>query len=225
MDSGVWNESYLGDDVPQHPDPVLIAEVVGLTPGRALDLGCGAGGNAVYLATRGWHVTGVDYAPDGIRLAKELAERNGVAEMCEFIVADTTVWKPEPVYDLVICMFALPGGDHSPLTLATAREALAPNGTLIVLDFARDSLDDDAPSFFEPDELTTTDEIVAELPGLHVERARNIDVQYHYETEEGGDIAVEATRTGTSSETQEGHGHDSHASWPLGAFVRARRPR
>jgi SAM-dependent methyltransferase len=219
MDSNVWNEAYENDDAPQEVDPVLVAETSELTPGSALDLGCGAGANAVYLAEQGWDVLGIDFAPDGVRMAIDLAEKKQVA--AEFLVADTTTWKAPHEFDLVIVMYALPGGEATPQVMATALGALAPGGTLIALDFARDSVG--GTSFFDPDELTTTAEIVEMLPGLEVLRAENIDVTHHCEREAAA-AGHGAEPGGPGSHTHEGHGHGDPAAWPQGALVRARRP-
>jgi SAM-dependent methyltransferase len=69
--------------------PELLVELVDsgkVQLGRAIDLGCGAGNYAIYLATMGFEVTGVDLSPTAIKIAKENAERKGVK--CNFIVAD-----------------------------------------------------------------------------------------------------------------------------------------
>lgn len=79
------------DEIPwnlEHP-PQLLVDLVqsGQIPaGRAIDLGCGAGNYAVWLATRGFRVTGIDLSAAAIGLAGELARRKGVT--CEFLVAD-----------------------------------------------------------------------------------------------------------------------------------------
>ncbi len=59
------------------PNRFLVAEVEHLEPGRALDLACGEGQNAIWLATRGWDVTGVDYSEVAIAKARSRAEREG----------------------------------------------------------------------------------------------------------------------------------------------------
>ena len=69
--------------------PKLLVELVDsgkVQPCKAIDLGCGAGNCAVYLATRGFDVTGVDYSPTAIKIAKENAKRKGAK--CNFFVAD-----------------------------------------------------------------------------------------------------------------------------------------
>jgi SAM-dependent methyltransferase len=221
MDSSVWNEAYEDDEIEHHIDPLLVEETAGLEPGTALDLGCGAGANAVYLAEQGWKVTGVDFAPDGIRHARKLAAEKGVD--AEFVTADITTWDPPHLFDLVLSFYALPGGEHTATALATAHRALAPRGTLLVIDFARDSMVEGEKSFFEPDELTTTDEIIAAVPGLEIERAENLDVAHHYEAEEAA-VGVDNEPGTHDHRTHEDHEHGDHSSWPKGAFVRARKP-
>ena len=69
--------------------PELLVELVDsgkVHPCKAVDLGCGAGNYAIYLAGRGFEVTGIDFSPTAIKIAKENAEKKGVK--CNFFVAD-----------------------------------------------------------------------------------------------------------------------------------------
>ncbi|MEE9371115.1 MAG: class I SAM-dependent methyltransferase [Sedimentisphaerales bacterium] len=69
--------------------PQLLVELVDsrkVQPCKAIDLGCGAGNYAIYLASRGFDATGIDYSPTAIKIAKENAERKGAK--CNFFVAD-----------------------------------------------------------------------------------------------------------------------------------------
>ena len=70
------------------PELTRLADRLG--PGRALDLGCGTGTNAVYLAQRGWQAVGVDFVGRSIAAARRRAHDAGVAAGCAFIVADVT---------------------------------------------------------------------------------------------------------------------------------------
>ncbi len=74
------------------PPPELRAVVpdARVTPGRALDLSCGTGTNAVYLAQHGWCAVGVDFARRAIAQAKRRAARAGVADRASFHLADVT---------------------------------------------------------------------------------------------------------------------------------------
>ena len=75
MDSAGWDERYAGDELvwKAEPNRFLVAETTGLTPGRALDLACGEGRNAAWLASRGWDTTGVDFSSVGLTKAARLA--------------------------------------------------------------------------------------------------------------------------------------------------------
>ena len=77
------------------PNRFLVAEVGDLEPGRALDLACGEGQNAIWLATLGWRVTGVDYSEVAIGKAIARAERDGVD--IEFRCADLVTFEPVTV--------------------------------------------------------------------------------------------------------------------------------
>ncbi|TFG49883.1 MAG: class I SAM-dependent methyltransferase, partial [Anaerolineales bacterium] len=58
------------------------------SPGRALDLGCGTGTNVITLAEHGWQVTGIDYVPKAIRIARQKARRKGYQSEVKFLVGD-----------------------------------------------------------------------------------------------------------------------------------------
>ncbi len=75
-----WNEEAPPDALVQLVDSGTVR------PGRAVDLGCGAGNYAIYLAGRGFTVTGIDSSPTAIGLARRNAERKGTS--CRFVVAD-----------------------------------------------------------------------------------------------------------------------------------------
>ena len=82
-----FSERYLSGEVPWDaamPPPEVQALVAGLPPGRALDLGCGYGRTAIYLAQHGWQVVGVDFVPQAITEARRRAEMAGVAQYIQF---------------------------------------------------------------------------------------------------------------------------------------------
>ena len=69
-------------------------------PGRALDVGCGTGTDSVFLASRGWHVTGLDFVADALEMATKRADDAGVS--ATFIETDVTAWKTDAPFDLVV---------------------------------------------------------------------------------------------------------------------------
>ncbi len=167
MDRDFWNEAYAED-----PNQVVVAdylldyELADLRPGAALDLGCGSGQNALKLARLGWQVTGVDWAERAIELATQAARAESLDAM--FIVGDITTWKPSRRFNLVICTYALPGGDKTRQTLNTARQALADGGTLIVAEWDHSM---SAIWGFAEEDLLSPEQIAALLPDLKIERA------------------------------------------------------
>jgi SAM-dependent methyltransferase len=140
FDRDDWEDRYHGhaDVHGHHPSPQLAAEAADLTPGTALDAGCGEGANAGWLAARGWRVTAVDIAAAALDLARERAAAQGkaVAERIDWVRADLTEWVPEQRrYDLVTAHYVHPAtaGDSVFERLAAA---VAPGGTLLVVDHA-----------------------------------------------------------------------------------------
>lgn len=74
-----WDERYSrGEHIITEPLPLLVHIAEGLTPGRALDLACGPGRHAIFLAERGWQVTAVDSSRVGIELLRKSARERGV---------------------------------------------------------------------------------------------------------------------------------------------------
>jgi SAM-dependent methyltransferase len=167
-----WNERYGGAELlwSSTPNRFLVAETEDLAPGRALDLACGEGRNAVWLAERGWRVTGVDFAEAALAKATELAAGRGVE--LELVHADLVDWVPPPrAYDLVVVLYLqLPAGERA-LVLGRAAEAVAPRGTFLLVAHDLSNLTAGHGGPTDPAVLTTADEVATELPGLTVERA------------------------------------------------------
>lgn len=118
------------------PNPQLVAEAAELAPGRALDVGCGEGADAVWLAQRGWQVTAVDIADTALRRAAGHAAEAGadVADRITWTRADLREQPPaEGRYDLVSAQFMhLPGDTRRPL-FARLAAAVTPGGTLLIV--------------------------------------------------------------------------------------------
>ncbi len=71
---------------------------------KICDIGCGSGRFVASLAKRGAQVTGVDFAPDMLKLSAQLAEKEGVTERCKFVLSDALNWKTDEKFDLVIAI-------------------------------------------------------------------------------------------------------------------------
>jgi SAM-dependent methyltransferase len=120
------------------PNQTLVDLVAGVPAGRALDLGCGEGGDVIWLAQRGWQVTAVDISATAIARGAAAAARLGVPdEHIHWYAHDLSTWKSEAQYDLVTASFL-----HSPVEFARtdvlrrAAEVVAPGGYLVILSHA-----------------------------------------------------------------------------------------
>jgi SAM-dependent methyltransferase len=166
-----WNERYAASDLVWGADPNrFVAEAFGdvAARGRALDLGCGEGRNAIWLAERGWRVTGVDYAEVAIDRARRLASARGVE--VSFVEADVTSWRPEAeAYALVIVAYLqLPPADLRRVW-ACAVGALAPGGELFAVGHAVRNLAEGTGGPPDSHVLWDAGTIAAELRALGLE--------------------------------------------------------
>ncbi len=129
------------------PPPEVIALAETLAPGRALDLGCGTGRTAVYLAQRGWTCDGVDFVPQAIEMAQARANDAGVADHVRFVVGSVTdLAAVTPPYDLAVdigCMHNLRGAGLRAYAAEVTR-MLRPDGVyLLFVHLADDALTDE----------------------------------------------------------------------------------
>jgi 2-polyprenyl-3-methyl-5-hydroxy-6-metoxy-1,4-benzoquinol methylase len=184
-DAADWDAAY-SDDVPTTPvDADLKAVAAKLTPGTALDLGCGAGHNSVWLALHGWTVLGIDFAEQAVELAR-MAARTAGADVT-FETADVRTWKPPQTYDFVISTYALPpvgsGREHA---LAVATAAVAPGGTILVAEF---DVSLAATGWMAAENLASLDELTTAVAGFDIALAE-LRVTHHAHGEDSRDLPV-----------------------------------
>lgn len=134
-----WEARYSGEQTvwSGNPNAQLVAEVSGLTPGTALDVGCGEGGDVIWLARQGWKVTGADFSANGLARAARHADEAGVADRTDWWQVDARTFAADGrSYDLVTTHFLHPP-DHG-MVEVTSRlaEAVAPGGHLLVVGHA-----------------------------------------------------------------------------------------
>ena len=149
FDEASWEERYGAAPAlwSGRPNPQLVAEAAGLPPGRALDAGSGEGGDALWLAGRGWRVTAVDFSTVALARAAAAADRLGVE--VDWVHADLTRWTPPPAtFDLVSAQyFHLPPHDRDP-AFARLAAAVAPGGSLLVVGHRPSELHTGVPEMF-----------------------------------------------------------------------------
>ena len=161
----VWERMYTerGQRWSGRPNQRLVEVAGDLPPGRALDLGCGEGGDAVWLARRGWEVTAVDVSPTALGRLRAQADAEGVADRIDTVQMDLAVafpTVPDGGWDLVSAQF-FQSTISLPRTaiLRRAASATAPGGLLLVVEHG------EAPPWSNHHDVVfpTVDETVAEL--------------------------------------------------------------
>src|SRR5919202_5846436 len=130
-----WDERYASHDEGLWSGRVngaLVAEVAGLPPGRALDVGCGEEADAIWLARAGWQATGVDISEVALERAAEGAHEAGVS--VEGGCADITVSPPPPdAYDLVSVQYPALKRSPGDEAIRAILGAISPGGTVLVV--------------------------------------------------------------------------------------------
>jgi SAM-dependent methyltransferase len=164
-----------------NPNVALVREITGVAPGTALDLGCGEGADAIWLASNGWRVTAIDVSATALDRGAAHAKDAGVADRIDWQRHDLGESLPGGEFDLVSMHYL-----HSPVEflpygemLRRAATLVAPGGTLLVV--GHGAL---APWNHEHDHhndvyLPTPDEVLADLAlppeEWQVERAEEFD--------------------------------------------------
>jgi 2-polyprenyl-3-methyl-5-hydroxy-6-metoxy-1,4-benzoquinol methylase len=134
-----WDDRYSSEEQiwSGKPNAQLIAEVTGLTAGTALDVGCGEGGDVIWLARQGWRVTGADFSANGLARAARHAEQAGVAAQTDWWQLDARTFAAgQRSYDLVTTHFLHPPDGGMVQVTTRLAEAVAPGGHLLVVGHA-----------------------------------------------------------------------------------------
>lgn len=125
-----WDERFRDGTYPTDPEPspVLCRYLDACPEGRALDIATGTGRNAVFLATEGYQVDAIDQSREGLRIARENAREQGIADRTHWIQADIGSYEfPRATYDLITISFY-----RAVDRLPDITEALTPGGLLFV---------------------------------------------------------------------------------------------
>ena len=160
-----WEAKYAEKAVPEQltPDDWLVEQLTGVPGGRALELACGFGHNAIWLAAHAWQVDAVDISPTGLARAEALARCCGAR--VNWIAADLDEFVPEhAAYDLVIVFRFL---DRLRLP-RIVEQALRPGGRLIYETFAASHLTRPDAHIRNPAFALVTGELLQLFPRLEV---------------------------------------------------------
>ncbi len=175
FDEAFWEQLYRSRDSlwSGNPNPQLVREASDLTPGTALDVGCGEGADAIWLAERGWQVTAVDYATVALErgAAQAVARGDAVAQRIQWLHSDLTAWVAgETSYDLISAHFLHLPQEPREAIFRRLAAAVALGGTLLIVGHHPADLQSGARRVPEPERYFTADEAVVLLdpPGWEI---------------------------------------------------------
>ncbi|MDH3755037.1 MAG: class I SAM-dependent methyltransferase [Acidimicrobiia bacterium] len=166
MDSEGWDERYSARDYVWSVEPnQFVAEYLAdLPPGDAIDLGAGEGRNAVWLATRGWRVTAVDFSDVALEKGAALARNHDVD--VDFVHHDATTYDPSEPVDLVVLSYLQLEPPGRELVLEHASRWLRPGGTLFVIAHDKANISDGHGGPSSPDVCYSVEDTLAAIDPL-----------------------------------------------------------
>jgi 2-polyprenyl-3-methyl-5-hydroxy-6-metoxy-1,4-benzoquinol methylase len=177
MEREEWDERYAGHELLWHAEPnrFVVEEVGDLPAGTVLDIACGEGRNAIWLAEKGWRATGVDFSGMALRKGRRMAEDRGVD--VDWVEADLRTWEPTGQFDLVLAMYLHLPERTRQKTFSDAARAVAPGGTILVVGHDRENLTAGVGGPQDESVLFTAGEVVDVLNtvgGFAVQRATQV---------------------------------------------------
>ncbi|MFC9836135.1 class I SAM-dependent methyltransferase [Rhodococcus sp. NPDC127530] len=169
MDAAAWDERYSQSELVwgAPPNAAVVERVTSLPRGRALDLACGEGRNAHWLATRGWEVTGLDYSAVALDKARRVAAEapRSVRERLDYRVADVTDSDLGGEYDLVLMIYLHLAPEERLQVVNRAISALKPDGILMILGHDAVNLSQGVGGPQDLELLYTPDDVVNSFDG------------------------------------------------------------
>ena len=192
MDASAWDQRYAAVDQvwSRGPNEFVERALAGLAAGEALDLACGEGRNALWLAGLGWRVTALDFSAVAVERGRRLAEESGVS--VTWSVADVLT-APLPDVDLVVLAYLHLPADQRRRVVRRAWDALRPGGTFFLVAHDASNLtegtggpQDAAVLFSAEDVLGDLADRTADRSGVGVVRAERVARAVDVEDEHGG---------------------------------------
>jgi len=177
MDAKAWNERYRASELvwSAGPNQVIEAELAEMQPGRAVDLACGEGRNAIWLARQGWQVTAVDFARDGLDKGRVLAGGLDIDWVC----ADVTTWRrrhDEPAYDVAVVAYLQVAAPARRAAVRNAYDSVRTGGTFLLVAHDSTNLTEGTGGPQDPSVLMTAEDVLTDLGGetFEVQRAGRV---------------------------------------------------
>jgi SAM-dependent methyltransferase len=181
MDAAAWDERYAAAGLvwSATPNQFVAAELADLHPGSALDLACGEGRNALWLADRGWQVTAVDFSRVALDKGRALQERHprGRDLQVDWVLGDALTYDAgRAAYDLVVLAYLQLVADQRRTAVRRAFGSLRSGGTFFLVAHDATNLTEGTGGPTDPEVLFTAEEVLADLDGerFEVEQADRV---------------------------------------------------
>jgi SAM-dependent methyltransferase len=142
VSSQMWDERYAAKELVWSADPnqFLPPAVADLPVGRSLDLACGEGRNAIWLASQGWDSTAVDFSAVGLEKGQAIAEREGLT--VNWVLSNVLNYQSAEQFDLIVVFYVHLPSDQLDAMFTTSRGLLAPGGKIVGVGHALRNLED-----------------------------------------------------------------------------------
>jgi SAM-dependent methyltransferase len=167
MDPSEWDERYQAKAMlwSRGPNSFVESRLRDAEPGVGLDLACGEGRNAIWLATKGWDMTGVDFSEVAIERGRVLSKD------VEFVHEDVFVWEPHRPFDLILIAYLQVEADPLSELVARAANWLEPGGELFMVGHDLSNLDEGVGGPQVPERLWDLNVMLEWIQGLRVVEA------------------------------------------------------
>jgi SAM-dependent methyltransferase len=191
MDATGWDARYAEVDQvwSSGPNQFVEVELRDLPPGNALDIACGEGRNAIWLAAQGWKVTAIDFSSVGVDRGRSRADGLPIS----WVVGDVlTVDLPQT--DLAVLAYLQLPADQRRSVVRRAFAALSPGGSLFVVAHDSSNLTEGTGGPQDPSVLYTADDLIEDLAGekFDVVRAERVARRVPVDDGHGGDTGATA---------------------------------
>jgi SAM-dependent methyltransferase len=190
MDAAAWDERYAATALvwSAGPNQFVESELASLPAGRALDLACGEGRNARWLADRGWQVTAIDWSEVAVDKGRQ------VNDAVDWQVGDALTAPLPTDLDLVVLAYFQVAADARRTTLRRSFDALAPGGTLFVIAHDSTNLIEGTGGPQDPAVLYTAADVLDDLADADLEVVRAERVPRVVDTGTAWDSLVRVVR-------------------------------
>jgi SAM-dependent methyltransferase len=194
MDARAWDERYAASELvwSATPNQFVAAELAHLKPGRVVDVACGEGRNALWLADRGWEVTAVDFSLTGLDKGRTLQSRHehGRDMHIDWVHADVVTYDfGLEQFDLVLVAYLQIVDDDRHTVVRRTFDSLVVGGTFFMVGHDTTNLTEGTGGPQDASVLFTAEDVLADLDGerFEVERAERVP-----RTVDTGEVAYDA---------------------------------